>query len=93
VPTLEVRRDDAERRYELLEDRAVVGFIDFTRDGERVTLVHTEVLEPLRRRGYAAKLVKYALDDLGARGLLVVPKCPFVAHYIESHPEYAGLVT
>jgi hypothetical protein len=37
--------------------------------------------------------VEGALDDLRARGLALVPLCPFVAGYIERHPGYADLVT
>ena len=33
-----------------------------------------------------------ALDDIRARGLVVVPLCPFVARYVERHPEYDDLV-
>jgi predicted GNAT family acetyltransferase len=37
--------------------------------------------------------VQGALDDIRARGLRVVPFCPFVAGYIRRHSEYADLVT
>lgn len=38
------------------------------------------------------KLVAHALDDVRARGLAVLPFCPFVNSYIEGHPEYLDLV-
>jgi predicted GNAT family acetyltransferase len=53
--------------------------------------VHTEV-EP-RRKGLGNELVRGALDDLRARGLKVVPVCPFVGAYIRRHPAYADLLT
>jgi uncharacterized protein len=37
--------------------------------------------------------VQGTLDDLRARGLALVPLCPFVADFITRHPEYADLVT
>jgi hypothetical protein len=40
----------------------------------------------------AAVLAAAALDDAGHQGLHVVPLCPFIAHYIEQHAEYAGLI-
>ena len=43
--------------------------------------------------GVGSRLVQGALDDLRARGLAVVPLCPFVAGFIDRHPEYADLVT
>ena len=33
-----------------------------------------------------------ALDDIRARGLRLVPFCPFVRSYIRRHPDYADLV-
>jgi hypothetical protein len=33
-----------------------------------------------------------ALDDIRARGLQVVPICPFVRAYIRRHPDDADLV-
>jgi predicted GNAT family acetyltransferase len=32
------------------------------------------------------------LDDARARDLRVRPDCPFLAQYIDEHPEYADLV-
>ncbi len=87
-----IRRNDAQKRYELVEDGEVVGLIDFADDADKVVLIHTEVVDAERRRGYASRLVKFALDDIGAQGRQVVPQCPFVKHYIETHPEYADLV-
>ena len=48
--------------------------------------------EQLEGRGIASKLAKTALDYSRAEGLTVVPLCPFIASYIERHPEYADLV-
>jgi predicted GNAT family acetyltransferase len=32
------------------------------------------------------------LDDARRQGLRVLPLCPFIAHYVEQHPEYQELV-
>jgi predicted GNAT family acetyltransferase len=32
------------------------------------------------------------LDDAREQGLSVVPLCPFIAGYIDRHPEYCDLV-
>jgi predicted GNAT family acetyltransferase len=42
--------------------------------------------------GHGSTLVRAALDDVRARGLSVIPLCPFVKAYIEKHPEYADLL-
>jgi predicted GNAT family acetyltransferase len=90
--TTEVRRDDAQSRYELLLDGQVVGLAEFRDDGDRLVFPHTVIDAPLRGRGLGDVLVKGALDDVRARGERVVPTCWFVAEYIDSHREYADLV-
>ena len=60
--------------------------------GEVITLVHTEVFAAFSGQGHAAVLARGALDDARARGLTVVPSCPYVASYIGKHPDYADLV-
>jgi predicted GNAT family acetyltransferase len=57
-----------------------------------VAFLHTEVDPTVQRRGLGSALVAGALDDARARGLAVVPLCPFVDAYIRRHPEYADLV-
>ena len=54
--------------------------------------MHTEVSPSLEGQGLGARLVAGALDDIRARGLRVVPICPFVRTYIRRHPDYADLV-
>ncbi len=55
-------------------------------------LYHTEVPRALRERGIASKLVHAALEQVRAEGLKVVPRCGFVRHYIDTHPEFQDLV-
>jgi predicted GNAT family acetyltransferase len=86
-------RDNAEEsRYELLLDGALAGVIVYQSKPGVLTLVHTEVAEELEGRGLAGRLVTFALDDIRARGLRLVPRCPYVAAYLERHPEQADLV-
>lgn len=87
----EVRRNEASHRYEtvveghtaLLQYRESPGVID---------LLHTEVPEALEGRGVGGLLARTALEDARARGLRVIPSCPFVAAYLRRHPEYQSLV-
>jgi len=55
-------------------------------------LVHTDVATSVEGSGVGSALVAGALDDIRARGLRVVPVCPFVAAYVRRHPGYADLV-
>ena len=70
-----------ESRYELRLDGRLIGLADYRRSDGRIVLTHTEVEETLRRRGFAGRLVKAALQDALREGLDVVPLCPFVASY------------
>jgi predicted GNAT family acetyltransferase len=82
----------AELRYELLVDGHRVGFIAYRTEPGVVVLVHTDIDPAVEGRGLGSVLVAGALDDLRARGLHVVPFCPFVRAYIRRHPEYRDLV-
>lgn len=86
--------DDPEKlRYELLDDRgAVIGEIRYVLEPGAVTLVHTEVDPAFRGHGLASELVQGAMNDLRARGLKVIPVCPYVRAWLRRHPEQADLV-
>jgi predicted GNAT family acetyltransferase/glutaredoxin len=78
--------------YELRLDGRLVGLAAYHRRGKRIAFTHTEVDESCEGRGFGSRLVAAALEDAGRKGLEVVPLCPFIAHYIERHPEYEALV-
>lgn len=88
-----VVRDNAElRRYEIRLGDAVAGFAAYrTRPGERV-FTHTEIDPLYVGQGLGGMLARAALDDARTRHLAVVPRCPFMAGYIDRNPEYADLV-
>jgi predicted GNAT family acetyltransferase len=89
---LAVRDNPEELRYEALRDGRLVGIIRYRTEPGVVVLVHTEVDEAVEGTGVGSQLVRGALDDLRARGLRVVPLCPFVAAYLRRHPESADIV-
>ncbi len=69
------------------------AFVEYRRAGDgRIVLLHTEVPEALSGQGVGSKLVGGTLDAVRAEGLKVVPRCEFVAAYIERHPEYRDLL-
>jgi uncharacterized protein len=78
-------------RYELaVEGRT--AFLDYARDGGRVTLLHTQVPQELEGRGHGTRLVRGVLERARAGGERVVPRCVFVKAFIKRHPEYADVV-
>jgi predicted GNAT family acetyltransferase len=82
-----------ELRYEVWSGDALAGLIRYTRDGDVLTLVHTEVEPAFEGEGIGSALVAGALDDIRANGKTIRVVCPFVAAYLQRHPEYADLVT
>src|SRR5687768_2692674 len=92
VVDMEFVDSPARHRYELRFRDEVVGFVAYRLGDGVITLVHTEVDPAHSGQGHAATLARGALDDARSRGLRVVPSCPYVASYLEKHPEYADLV-
>lgn len=87
-----VRDAPARSRYEAEAGGVLAGIAVYTLDGDRLTLEHTEVMPEAEGRGVGGALARAALDDARARGLRVVPRCPFMAAYVRRHPEYEDLV-
>ena len=93
--TSEVRtsHNAAQHRYEAHLDGELAGFAEYVERDGVVVMTHTEVDDRYEGHGVGSALVRYALDDLRADGSRrVAPRCPFVAAWIEKHPEYADLV-
>ena len=70
----------------------VIGFAAYRRRNDRIVFIHTEVDESYEGRGLGNRLAEAALEDVRGKGLVVVPLCPFIARYIQQHPEYHDLV-
>ena len=62
-----------------------------TKNGE-IYLTHTEVPSALKGKGVGSSLVRLALEDIERQQLRLVPLCPFVAGYVQKHPEWKRLV-
>ncbi|MGV3635578.1 MAG: GNAT family N-acetyltransferase [Pseudorhodoplanes sp.] len=86
-----VTDNPAEHRFELKAgDHVAVAY--YTTAPGVLTFTHTEVPPALSGQGIGSTLARGALEQVRARGLKVVPKCPFIAAYIAKHPEFADLV-
>jgi uncharacterized protein len=91
--SVEVRDSPDDARYEVLADGELAGFAQYRLHHGRITFFHTEIDSAHEGRGIGAELARYALDDAKARGLSVVPLCPFIAGFIRRHShDYLALV-
>ena len=61
-------------------------------DDGRVVLTHTEGPERLPGQGIGSRLAKGVFESLRASGRKAVATCPFMAAYVERHPDYADLL-
>ncbi|MBI5909779.1 MAG: N-acetyltransferase [Betaproteobacteria bacterium] len=84
-------RDNTQRHRFELETDGHIAFSEYKRADGVLTIMHTEVPAALGGKGVGSALVRGLLDIARAQGLKVVPKCPFVAGYIDKHPQYADL--
>ena len=73
-----IRDNPTLSRFEL-ETGGVMAFMNYRLAGGVMTLDHTETPRPARGRGLASQLVEGVLEIARARGLKVVPRCPFVS--------------
>lgn len=87
-----VEDNPAQRRFEILVDDSLAGVMNYELRGETVVVTHTEVDEHFRDAGVGTTLVRGSLDQIRARGNRVVPRCPFVAAFIDRNPEYRDLL-
>lgn len=87
-----VTRNDEKHQYEVQVDGKPAGLTTYRDQGQVVVMPHTEVDPSYGGQGVGSALVRYALDDIRAQGKQVDPACPFVAAWIDKHPDYADLV-
>ena len=93
VEDVEVSRNPEHNRYELRVDNTLAGRAEYLLSNGLITFTHTEVDPTFEGRGFASKLVQYALDDVrdaGDRKVLAV--CPYVKQWILRHKDYLNLL-
>lgn len=86
-----VRDNPALSRFELDAD-GVTAVANYRLAGNVMTFTHTETPREARGRGIASRLTEGALQAARARGLKIVPQCPFVSAWIDRHPEFDDLL-
>ncbi|MFJ3958053.1 GNAT family N-acetyltransferase [Arthrobacter sp. NPDC090010] len=72
-------------QYEVRVGERLAGFLQYRQTPGRIDFMHTEVSSDFEGQGLGGVLAHFALDDVVAAGLRVVPHCPFVAAYLKKH--------
>lgn len=88
----EITDNAGKSRYEIRLDGELAGFAEYERGEGAVIFTHTEVDSAFEGKGVGGSLARGALDDVRAKGLSVVPLCPFIKKWIGKHPDYQDLV-
>lgn len=87
----EVVNNEAEHRFELsLDGETAVSVYRLVHGA--IILEHTEVPKSFEGKGVASRLAKAAMQYARDHELQVIPLCPFMAAYMQKHPETHDLV-
>lgn len=90
---IELRNVAEQLRYVASLDGQDAGYVSYADRGNGVLdLQHTVVADSFEGQGVGGALVRGVLDDVRSRGGRIIPTCPFVASYLQRHPDYADLV-
>ena len=88
---LEVKHDTTNKRFFLLTEGYAIQ-LDYSLDEDVITFYHTYTPPPIRSRGFAKKVVRYALDYARENNLKVIPTCSFVHSFISNNEQYRDLL-
>ena len=83
--------NDKTHRFETTLD-GETAFTEYVLHNGAIVLPHTLVPPAFEGKGVGSALAKAALGYARAHGLTVKPICPFIAGYIQKHPEWQDLV-
>jgi uncharacterized protein len=86
-----VQDNSENHRYEVFLDGDLAGFSAYRDEPGRRVFTHTKIDPDYEGHGLGSALARGALDDVRRQGLSVLARCPFIAEYIDRHPEYADL--
>ena len=84
--------NNKDHQYELHVEKGIAKIEYIITKNEEIYLTHTEVPPAMEGKGIGSQLVEKALKNIEERKLTLVPLCPFVAGYIQKHPEWKRIV-
>jgi predicted GNAT family acetyltransferase len=88
----DIRHEPAARRF-AADSAGGTAYITYREGADGILeLDHTFVPPAARGGGIASQLTEHALRYARSQACKVIPSCPYVARYIERHPEYRDLL-
>ena len=87
----DIRDNPDAKRYELpIGDQIAV--VTYNLSEPNLMITETLVPQALEGQGIASRLARHVIGDARARGLLILPVCPFFSAYFQKHPDDADVV-
>ena len=83
---VQVKHEAEQSRLALSVDDAS-GVLEYRRDGDLLSVLHTGVDPSLRGRGLAQLLTEAMLEFVRREGLALQPVCSYTAAYLKRHPQ------
>jgi predicted GNAT family acetyltransferase len=93
--TVSITREDKPTggRYVAKVEGKPEAEMTFSKAGEKIIIIdHTGVPDELGGMGVGKALVEYMVHDVRARGLKIVPLCPFTNAQMRRHPEWQDIL-
>lgn len=87
----EVHDNPVANRYELEVD-GQIAVVTYNLTGSNLMITETLVPEALEGRGIASRLARHVAEDARARGLTLLPVCPFFSAWLQKHNDQADIV-
>ncbi|MDZ4759509.1 MAG: GNAT family N-acetyltransferase [Alphaproteobacteria bacterium] len=89
-----VREDNSTGgRYVARVENKPEAIMTFSKAGERILIIdHTEVPGELGGTGVGKALVEFMVMDVRAKGLKVIPLCPFTRATLEKHKDWQDVL-
>lgn len=87
---IEVHNNPEEKRFEVaLGDK--IAMVEYMIAGQNIVFTHTEVPPEFEGKGIASKMARVALEYAKTEGYKVQALCPYIAAYVQRHPEYQSI--
>ncbi|WP_318309026.1 GNAT family N-acetyltransferase [Flagellimonas crocea] len=84
--------NESAKRFQFELENGDIAKIEYIKAKEKIYLTHTEVPQGHEGQGIGSELIKQTLEHIKKENWTLIPLCPFVAKYLQQHPEWKTLV-
>ncbi|SNY54576.1 GNAT family N-acetyltransferase [Paractinoplanes atraurantiacus] len=81
------------QRFEARDEQGeLAGLVTYQISGTIIAYTHTEVEPRYEGHGLGSQLARAVMDDARDKGRTVVPICPFISGWLETHHDYDAIL-